>query len=267
VHVLSVGNGTATVLQLPNGKTILYDLGSIPPYDLHKWTLGPFLAHEGIWSIDAVVLSHANLDHYCALPDLLAHHRVGRVIVPPHFLHDAEDSWSARRLLDEVKRAGVPLETAMRGTRLAGTGDVCVEALWPPPVDKMVIRATNDTGVVLRLSFGDHCVLLCGDIEQQPQEYLMGWDNLEADVLLLPHHGSVDASTGAFIRAVDPIWCIRSSGQPDTETQNGLLQLVEGRHYVNTAEGGAVEIVMSMENLAVRTYTQAKQRYHTGESK
>ena len=43
LHVLSVGNGTCCVIRLPDSQTLIYDIGSRPPYDLERWAVGPLL--------------------------------------------------------------------------------------------------------------------------------------------------------------------------------------------------------------------------------
>jgi len=251
VHLLAVGSGTACVIQLPNGHTLLYDIGAMPPYDIEKWTVGPFLARERVYEIATAVISHANLDHYCGLPDLAEHRSVDVILGPPHFARDAATSTSAARVLAEMRRQAVAWHVLVRGDRLTGTGDARIEVLWPPPLGELAIKKTNDTGIVLRISYAGRRVLLCGDIEEFAQQHLLALADLKADVLVLPHHGGVGSTTAAFIKAVDPTWCIRSSGQRDAHTDNGILDLVADRKYFNTADDGAIEIRMTPTALQV----------------
>lgn len=250
MHVLSVGNGTACVIQLPNARTLCYDIGSMPPYDVEKWAVGPLLASQRTYRVAGVILSHANLDHYCGLPELIERRSVEAVMATPHFEHVAHTSSAVGRLMAGVKANGVPWLTLARGDHLTGTGEVLVEVLWPPR-EEVDVRESNDTSMVLRISYAGRRILVCGDIEERALQQLLGSADLKADVLLLPHHGSVEPSTAAFIGAVDPEYCIRSSGRRDHETRNSLLELVEGRCYFNTAEDGAIEVVVDPARLVV----------------
>jgi competence protein ComEC len=57
-----------TVLQTPDGRTLLYDAGAIQGPDVTRRNIAPFLWSQGITRIDEVFLSHADLDHYNGLP-------------------------------------------------------------------------------------------------------------------------------------------------------------------------------------------------------
>ncbi|MHC4672886.1 MAG: ComEC/Rec2 family competence protein, partial [Planctomycetota bacterium] len=251
LRVLSVGDGNCCVIRLPNSQTLIYDMGSRPPYDLERWTVGPLLAEERIYRIDAAILSHPNLDHYSGLPDLIERRRVGQVIAAPHFELLPNRSRGSRLLVSQIKQTGLPWRTITQGDRLNGTGQVAIEVLWPPPFDGFDISHPHDTSVVLRIEYAGKRVLLCGDIEELPQRELLASADLKADVLILPHHGGVDSTTGAFINAVDPQYCIRSSGQQNKNTRNGLLELVTDRTYYNTADNGAVCVEITPVELTV----------------
>ncbi len=248
LHVLSVGNGTATVIELPNGKTLLYDIGSFPPFDLDRWAVGPLLARDRCPRVDAVVLSHANVDHYGGLFDLLNRREVACVITTPHLEH-AATSATSRHLLEALDRRPLRRLHVDAGTRLSGTGSAAVEVLWPPK-GELTPADTNDSSIVLRVSFAGTRILLCGDIEERAIESLLASTDLRADILLLPHHGSVVPGTPAFIRAVAPRCCIRSTGRRDTSEP--LLQAVGGCQYFSTAQSGAVSVCVTAHDTIIQ---------------
>jgi competence protein ComEC len=65
---LAVGHGGCTVLETPDGRTILYDTGALGGPDVTRRQLAPFLWSRGIRRVDEVFLSHADLDHFNGLP-------------------------------------------------------------------------------------------------------------------------------------------------------------------------------------------------------
>lgn len=75
--------------------------------------------------------------------------------------------------------------------------------------------------------------------------------DLGADVLVLPHHGGVERSSKAFLEAVAPSAVIRSSHERMEETYNGLQEVVGAMPLHNTADVGAVGVVIDAEGVRV----------------
>ncbi len=76
---LAVGHGGCTVLEAPDGRTLLYDAGALGGPEGDRPPNLAFLWHRGISRIDEVFLSHADLDHFNGLPALLDRFAVGQV--------------------------------------------------------------------------------------------------------------------------------------------------------------------------------------------
>src|SRR5262249_18491060 len=85
VTFLAVGHGGCTVLELPDGRVLLYDAGALAGPDVTRWRIAPFLWHRGVRRIDEVFLSHADLDHFNGLPSLLERFPVSQVTLTPSF--------------------------------------------------------------------------------------------------------------------------------------------------------------------------------------
>ena len=51
--------------------------------------IAPALWSRGVTRLDSVFLSHADQDHYNALPDLLDRFAIGEVVIPPGFAERA----------------------------------------------------------------------------------------------------------------------------------------------------------------------------------
>jgi competence protein ComEC len=56
---LAVGHGGCTVIETPDGRTLLYDAGAMTGPDVTQRYIAPFLWHRGIKRVDEVFLSHA----------------------------------------------------------------------------------------------------------------------------------------------------------------------------------------------------------------
>jgi len=184
VTVLDVGQGLA-VLVRDGETTLLIDTG--PPDAQVLAALG----RRDIGSLDAIVLTHDDLDHTGALGRLLDRVDVGDVYV--------EASTTGRYATRH------PVQPIDIGDRLT-VGRVTVEVLAPPARTRdHRLRSDNDGSLVLMVTLGERRILVTGDIEAAGEAWLLasGLD-LRADVLVVPHHGSNSSSTTAFIEAVVP---------------------------------------------------------------
>lgn len=256
VTVLAVGGGTATVLELPDGRTILYDAGSSRPFDVGAGTIVPFLQHRGITSLDRVYVSHPNLDHFSGLPTIVERISTGPIMVNERFEVLSPERSPARRFLELMAARGQEVSVLDPKQTEWTLGGVRFERVWPPSEPDLELDA-NDSSTVLRVSYAGHSLLLTGDIEEYPQQTLAARGDLHADVLLLPHHGSVRTSSAAFFRAVDPADFVRSSHQRMEDTASALPDLVGDVPIFNTADVGAVEIVLSAEGVQVTGFRPA----------
>ncbi|MCG3130945.1 MAG: hypothetical protein FLDDKLPJ_01719 [Phycisphaerae bacterium] len=241
---LSVGRGLAVVIELPDGRTLLYDAGSDARYDVGSSVIAPFLRSRGVLRVDAVYVSHANLDHFSGLPGLIDALPTGPVILTPYFLHGAETGSPARRLIDVLCAAGHPVEVEdLEGDPATERGGVRIERVWPPPGLPSHVEA-NETSLVLRLTFGGRSVLLTGDIEDEAQRSLMLRGELDADVLVLPHHGSPRASTDRFVEHVRPSIVVQSARGGAGAVLERFTTSGRIRAY-NTGDDGAVTVRLS----------------------
>ncbi len=252
VTVLSVGDGLATVVELPGGQTMLYDVGTMGPHDVGRNTVVPYLRHKGIARIDRVYLSHPNLDHFSGLPSVLEAVEVGPIFVNEHFGARSGPRSPSRYLLDLLAERDHQVEVLDPSERRWEWGGVTFELLSPlqdfgegtSSGAGAGAVTTNDTSTVLRLTYAGRSVLLTGDIEEYAQRRLLVRHDLWADVLVLPHHGGVRPSSEAFVGEVGAGTVIRSSGEPMTETFNGLQAVVGDTPLYNTADVGAVRVVI-----------------------
>jgi competence protein ComEC len=251
VTVLAVGPGSAAVIQLPGGQTILSDAGSSRPYDIGRNTIMPFLRHRGIRRLDRVYIGHPNLDHFSGIPAILEEVDTGDVLVNRYFEPKSIPRSSGRRLLDILTERGHNVQTLDPAVTRWEYGGVTFELLSPLG-DFDGSLPTNETSTVLRLSYAGHSILLTGDIEDRTQRALLDRGHLHADVLVLPHHGGMRRSSGDFFHAVSPGVVIRSSNQKMAETFSGLQEILGTVPLYNTADLGAVEVVIDHEGVRVR---------------
>jgi competence protein ComEC len=101
--------------------------------------------------------------------------------------------------------------------------------------------------------------MLAGDIEQGAEAALcVGDEQIDADLLKVPHHGSKTSSTGDFIDRVKPRYAVISVGQrsrfghPNPEVVSRYLK--RGIQVLETGRDGMVTIETDGDRIAVNTF-------------
>lgn len=253
VWMLAVGDGTGTLIELPDGLTLLYDFGTRSSFDVLP-VAREFLRRRGIDRLNAVFLSHTDFDHFSAIARLADEFDFSRVIITDHFERFAPKNSAPGRLLDALRVKGIPIDIHSAPHAFDEFQSVRVEMLWPPPASSRRIIDANDTSMVLKLTYQDRSILLTGDITEAAMAALSSDPRIRADVLALPHHGSVVGNTRAFVDAVSPSVSVRSTGQRRALTTNGIEQLVGDQGYLSTADDGCICVTIGPERSWVESY-------------
>jgi competence protein ComEC len=199
--VVSVGQGDASLLRLPDGSAVLVDGGGTFPGgpDPGARDLVPLLRDLGVARLSAVVVSHPHPDHILGLASVAAALPIERL-----FTNDAELPEAPRAAL-----ASLPAPRRLQPGQGWEQGGVRFEAVGGPLGDLV----ENDASLVLRVSYGATAFLLPGDVEQAGEAAaLAAGRTLAAEVVKVPHHGSRTSSTAPFVSAVRPRWAALSVG-------------------------------------------------------
>jgi competence protein ComEC len=83
---------------------------------------------------------------------------------------------------------------------------------------------------------------------------------LQADILIVPHHGSKTSSSKAFIQQVNPQYAVFSAGY--LNRWNMPVENIVKRYQkdnirtLNTAESGMIQFVFTPDGIKVKTYRQ-----------
>ena len=84
---------------------------------------------------------------------------------------------------------------------------------------------------------------------------------LKSDVLVAAHHGSSEALTAEFVRAVDPEVIVSSNATRLTKKQRDFETLIEHRPLFRTGRCGAIEIDFERAgSVQVKPFLQRKQK-------
>jgi len=238
---LAVGNGNADLLELPNGRVLLYDAGSSLSYaSAGEKTIAPVLWSRGIDRVDAVFLTHAHFDHFKDILPLVDRFGIRQVYVPPTFMRGrlSVDNAVVEALFDR----GVEVAYFAPGDRFAGAGDVAVRAVWPRGPASQT-RKINDGSLVVHIEHRGRSLLLTGDIEDTSLDALRSAEpDLRADALLWPHHGGSADAVGRLARTVGARIVVVSAGRSYPPRPPPAWVAAQGTALYRTGEHGAVTV-------------------------
>jgi competence protein ComEC len=250
--ILSVGHGSAVVLELPSGQTMLYDAGELSSPMAAAKTVAGHLWARGRTHIDAIVLSHADVDHCNALPDLLERFSVGVVYVSPVMFEDSTPALDALRRA--IERARVPIRVLRAGDRLDGGPGCALEVLHP--ARNGLLSTTNANSLVLAAQYAGRRIVLPGDLESPGLDDLLAEEPYHCDVLMAPHHGSRQGNATGLVAWTTPDWIVISGSHgrdyPEVEQTYHAI----GRKFFHTADAGAVTVTIRGGQVAVETFVK-----------
>ncbi|HVW01947.1 MAG TPA: ComEC/Rec2 family competence protein, partial [Planctomycetaceae bacterium] len=147
---LPVGHGGAILCELPSGQTLLYDAGSLQDPDRAEYAIRNAMHEAKLSRIDALVISHADVDHFNAVPGLLETGRIGAIYVSPTFLDFGQSS--VRTACDRAVKAKVPVRLLWKGDRLRNNSSATIEVLHPKATGRY--PDDNANSIVLRIEYG-----------------------------------------------------------------------------------------------------------------
>lgn len=184
-HQLAVGHGNCAVLRLPSGHTVLYDCGSLSNPRAADRVIAPWLWAHGIGSLDLVLVSHADVDHFNALPRIARQFPISLVLVTPQVAASTEPD--VAELFLSLARLGIPWRLTWAADRI-WLGDMSMSLLRPGADDRP--SSDNAASLVAKVEARGHELLLTGDISEAALDQLTRDPIPPVDILIAPHHGS-----------------------------------------------------------------------------
>jgi len=230
IHFLDVGEGDSVFIETPGGKTVLIDAGNL----ITGLNVVRYLEKNNIYELDHFVFTHPHLDHIGGVFFVLPMIGAGNIYDNGENLNKIIESQNIYRWYGDLVRKSNKYSALKAGDSLF-LGEVELEILWP---DKpFAFYDFNVNSLVIMVKYKDFRCLLVGDLTIPAEvELLKKKSLLRADILKVGHHGSSDASSSDFLKAVSPKIAIISvdkdnfRGYPSLKVLTGLEE-VEAKIY------------------------------------
>ena len=250
VQFIDVGQADCALLSC-DGEYLLIDGGNRDDSQL----VVSFLEQQGVQELAAVVCTHAHEDHVGGLPAVLA-------VYPTKAVYAPTKTYSSNifdKFVYYTDQQGLDITIPSPGDRFS-LGQAEVTVLGPVKS----YAETNNTSIVLMVTYGETAFLFTGDMETYAEndmlDYWEGRVDWQADVLKVGHHGSNTSTGYRFLNAVNPEYGVISVGKgndyghPHAEPMSRLRQA--GVTILRTDELGAIQAVSDGKEV---TFTWANQ--------
>lgn len=180
VSFINVGQGDSTLIRDRN-KTYLIDTGGLTYTDLATNNLIPFFKKNRIYSIDAVILTHYDFDHYGALESLKENFNI-------------KDIYDYNNFNEFKNKYDLKIENLNNYSET-----------WTDE---------NNRSLVLHLDLNNKYFLFMGDASKDIEKNIIeDYKNLKVDYLKVSHHGSSSATSLDFLKSISPKEAIISVGK------------------------------------------------------
>ncbi len=192
--LLDVGQGLSAVVQTRH-HTLVFDTGArfSDDFDAGSAVVAPFLREQGVSHIDRLILSNADNDHAGGAAKLAEEIPVREILSG----EPEEVGWGHARQCTHLEA------WEWDGVRF--------RFLYPAAPDQ---GRGNNASCVLMVENDAGRILLAADIEREAESWLLNHrsDQLAAEIVQVPHHGSLSSSSPDFVSAVSPDYALLPVG-------------------------------------------------------
>ena len=253
VTFLDVGQGDATVIELPDGQVVLIDAGaSYSKLDMGQAVVGPFLWDQGIRRIDHVIATHPQWDHLGGMAWVIKKFQIGR-----YWSNGVtRDNVFFQRVQEAIQEVGLKEHVAWKGKEITRAGPCRLTVLNPPFAGKTFpgVRSSsqggsdlNNQSVVARLDCGVHSFLFPADAEREALGRLIPLPHHHAaQVVKVPHHGAKSSLNHEWINQLHGKAAVISVGRHNRygHPNPTVLQAYRERGFpiYRTDQDGAVQV-------------------------
>ena len=246
VDFYDMGKADAMLITTPDGTRILIDCGT----NKGGKALVSRFEEAGIDSIDTLIITHYDKDHVGGADKILENLSVRQVIMP---VYDKESKQHTQFIEALDALPGIELHPMAIGSELSmQSGDGTQLHITAAHRSSYGADEENDFSLCVRLTYGSTRFLFAGDAEAPRQAELMEEGNVACDVLKVPYHGRLVATSEPFLAQASPqiAYITDSEDEPASALLVALLEEL-GTHVYRSCEDGDVSVVSDGKSVRV----------------
>jgi beta-lactamase superfamily II metal-dependent hydrolase len=254
IHFIDVGQGDATIVELPDGRVLLID-GGDGSADANKALLRYMYALK-LKTVDYLVVTHADSDHCGGLDEVMKNFDVKRAYIPAT---ETTVNIEYAEFYSALMKEDCDWTYVSRKIDLSSKNDAApyvLTALYPYSDEEITEEESNDASAVLWLDYCGVSALFMGDAPTAVEETLLREDKVEAfadrsvhlketEILKVAHHGSADSTSKEFLDYLNIETAVISCGENNvyghpTQTVCKNLQDAEVETYRTDLDGSVM---------------------------
>lgn len=246
VYFLDVGQGASQLLVTPSGKTMLIDAGN----NDKEQVMLDYMKQYHISKLDVVIGTHPDADHIGGLDKVIDQIPVETIYMPKV----QSNTKTFESVLKSIKNKGLKVKTAKAGLSWDLDDEVHVDMLAPT----RSYDDSNNMSAVVKVTYGQTSFLLTGDAESASEkDMIASGADLQADVLLVGHHGSNSSTTLSFLKKVNPKYAVIQVGKGNTygHPKSAILSRLQkqGVEVFRNDRQGTVEVDSDGSSIQIST--------------
>lgn len=219
-HFIDVGQGDATFIELPNGKTLMIDAGLGLYGGENSWTnIQKTIDDAGHTKIDYLVITHNHGDHYGAVPNLVRKYQVDTVYINGSTRTNPEYYNVTSAIYENAQHVVI----AKIGDYLFNEFDLSAQVVATRQVENETDADGNPNynSIMIRLAYKNVSYMFTGDAgyrEGDAEDLAINSGLiLDSDIIKVGHHGSTYSSGTLFLAKVSPKIAVITTSK-ETET-------------------------------------------------
>jgi competence protein ComEC len=253
VTFLAVGEGDAIYIHTPAGEDLMIDACDKGNNAEVYYIIRPYLLYQGVNHIDRMILSHNDTDHSGGVAYLNEFFGISSYVLAK------AAGYTYAELSAQAMADGAGLTWVSAGDVLDLGGNTTLEIFYPDGAEEAY---GNELSMVARLSYGDFSVLFTGDVEAGGiNSLLTSGQDISADILKIPHHGSKYSYDEDFYEVVSPENMVVSVGKNSYgHPYEGIIDYCAAQSIgcFRTDLVGAVTVISDGSGYEITTYADGQ---------